>query len=120
MDDGDVVRHLSPIQKVEQSELLHRVLVCRRVGADVAVDSPGPSSQTTTRFVSFRNARRFTSGRLTHSDFGPELNDTHPTLAIVELQRILVDEEGQDWDEAWRIVVATFGCEYDVELAVVS
>lgn len=37
-----------------------------------------------------------------------QLNDTHPTLAIVELQRILVDLEGLAWDEAWNIVTNTF------------
>ncbi|RAL66596.1 hypothetical protein DID88_006286 [Monilinia fructigena] len=37
------------------------------------------------------------------------LNDTHPTLAIVELQRILVDLEGLEWDEAWGVVTKTFG-----------
>ena len=36
------------------------------------------------------------------------LLDTHPTLAIVELQRILVDIEGIDWDHAWGIVKRTF------------
>jgi starch phosphorylase len=38
-----------------------------------------------------------------------QLNDTHPTLAVVELQRILVDVEGLDWDTAWGIVTKTFG-----------
>ena len=37
-----------------------------------------------------------------------QLNDTHPTLAVVELQRILVDLEGLDWDEAWSIVTKVF------------
>lgn len=36
-----------------------------------------------------------------------QLNDTHPTLAVAELQRILVDIEGLEWAEAWDIVTKT-------------
>ena len=32
-----------------------------------------------------------------------QLNDTHPTVAVAELMRILMDEEGLEWDEAWDV-----------------
>ena len=51
-----------------------------------------------------------------HSDFSIfhqwvaiQLNDTHPSIAVPELMRLLVDEEGLEWFEAWEVVVQVFG-----------
>ncbi|MCD7921355.1 MAG: glycogen/starch/alpha-glucan phosphorylase [Clostridiales bacterium] len=39
-----------------------------------------------------------------------QMNDTHPTVAVAELMRILMDEEGLGWDEAWEVTTKT--CAY--------
>ena len=39
-----------------------------------------------------------------------QMNDTHPTLTVAELMRILMDEEGLEWDQAWDITTKT--CAY--------
>jgi starch phosphorylase len=61
----------------------------------------------------FDIVRRFKKTKRAWAEFPDQvaiqLNDTHPTLAIVELQRILIDMEGLEWDEAWSIVTKTFG-----------
>ncbi|MGD1281737.1 glycogen/starch/alpha-glucan phosphorylase [Mycobacterium seoulense] len=41
--------------------------------------------------------------------FALQLNDTHPSIGVAELMRLLVDERELTWDEAWEITVATFG-----------
>ncbi|OGV52191.1 MAG: glycogen phosphorylase [Lentisphaerae bacterium GWF2_52_8] len=55
---------------------------------------------------------KYNGGKLNklHERVSIQLNDTHPALAIPELMRILVDEEGLDWDEAWATCRKT--CNY--------
>lgn len=43
-----------------------------------------------------------------HEKVAIHINDTHPTLAIPELMRILLDECGYGWEQAWHIVTNTF------------
>ena len=50
----------------------------------------------------------------THSDITKlyekvtfQMNDTHPTMAVAELMRILMDEEGLGWDQAWDVTTKT-------------
>ncbi|OCQ89360.1 glycogen phosphorylase [Nostoc sp. MBR 210] len=44
-----------------------------------------------------------------HQSFAVQLNDTHPSIGVAELMRLLVDEYQLEWDQAWQITQNTFG-----------
>ena len=48
--------------------------------------------------------------RKLHEKVAIQMNDTHPTVAVAELMRILLDEEGLGWNEAWEVTTKT--CAY--------
>ncbi|MBD2425731.1 glycogen/starch/alpha-glucan phosphorylase [Phormidium sp. FACHB-1136] len=43
-----------------------------------------------------------------HEKFTAQLNDTHPAVGVAELMRLLVDDHGMGWDEAWDVTRHTF------------
>ncbi len=57
--------------------------------------------------------RRYRRNHTTFDEFAEkvaiQMNDTHPSLTVAELMRVLLDENALEWDDAWKITTATLG-----------
>ena len=65
-------------------------------------------SSATVQDIFYRFAKKHDDLSLLPEKVAIQLNDTHPTLAIPELMRILLDDKRLDWNEAWHIALHTF------------
>ncbi|HEX9079428.1 MAG TPA: glycogen/starch/alpha-glucan phosphorylase, partial [Desulfuromonadaceae bacterium] len=65
-------------------------------------------SSATVQDIFYRFAKKHSDISLLPDKVAIQLNDTHPTLTIPELMRILVDEKRLSWDAAWDTAVRTF------------
>jgi starch phosphorylase len=65
-------------------------------------------SSATVQDIFYRFAKKHDNLSLLPEKVAIQLNDTHPTLAIPELMRILLDDKRLGWDESWHIACETF------------
>ncbi|HIJ94744.1 MAG TPA: glycogen/starch/alpha-glucan phosphorylase [Desulfuromonadales bacterium] len=65
-------------------------------------------SSATVQDIFYRFAKKHDNLALLPEKVAIQLNDTHPTLAIPELMRILLDQKQLAWEDAWQLAVRTF------------
>jgi len=104
--------YLRAVEEKDLSENISKVLYPN----DVTVMGKELRLQQQYFFVSCSIHDILTRHLKVHEGFGDfaakvaiQLNDTHPAIAIAELMRVLVDEHGMEWEEAWPLCRATFG-----------
>ncbi|QWV99167.1 glycogen/starch/alpha-glucan phosphorylase [Geomonas nitrogeniifigens] len=107
-NEGNYIR---AVEKKMQSETISKVLYPADnvvEGKELRFKQEYFLASATVHDVIYRFKKKHQDMRLLPEKVAIQLNDTHPTLAIPELMRVLIDEEGVDWEDAWEITRKTF------------
>ncbi|MBJ6799114.1 glycogen/starch/alpha-glucan phosphorylase [Geomonas propionica] len=107
-NEGNYIR---AVEKKMQSETISKVLYPADnvvEGKELRFKQEYFLASATVHDVLYRFQKKHQDMRLLPDKVAIQLNDTHPTLAIPELMRVLMDVEGVDWEEAWEITKKTF------------
>jgi glycogen phosphorylase len=107
-NEGNYIR---AVEKKMQSETISKVLYPADnviEGKELRFKQEYFLASATVHDVIYRFKKKHSDVRLLPLKVAIQLNDTHPTLAIPELMRVLIDLEGIPWDEAWEITQKTF------------
>jgi len=107
-NEGNYIR---AVEKKMQSETISKVLYPADnviEGKELRFKQEYFLASATVHDVLYRFKKKHTDVRLLPQKVAIQLNDTHPTLAIPEMMRVLIDMEEVPWAEAWEITQLTF------------
>ncbi|WP_224962259.1 glycogen/starch/alpha-glucan phosphorylase [Geomonas subterranea] len=107
-NEGNYIR---AVEKKMQSETISKVLYPADnvvEGKELRFKQEYFLASATVHDVIYRFKKKHQAMRLLPEKVAIQLNDTHPTLAIPELMRVLMDVEGVEWEDAWDITKKTF------------
>lgn len=107
-NEGNYIR---AVEKKMQSETISKVLYPADnviEGKELRFKQEYFLASATVHDVLYRFRKKHKDMRLLPEKVAIQLNDTHPTLAIPELMRVLIDLEHVEWEEAWEITRKTF------------
>jgi len=107
-NEGNYIR---AVEKKMQSETISKVLYPADnviEGKELRFKQEYFLASATVHDVLYRFKKKHKDMRLLPEKVAIQLNDTHPTLAIPELMRVLLDLENVEWEEAWDITKKTF------------
>lgn len=102
--------YINAVRETEMHENITRVLYPNDkvfVGQELRLKQEYFLVSSTIQDILRRFRKEDTDWRLLPEKVSIQCNDTHPNLAVPELMRILLDEEGLDWDTAWEITEKT-------------
>jgi len=107
-NEGNYIR---AVEKKMQSETISKVLYPADnviEGKELRFKQEYFLASATVHDVLYRFKKKHQDMRLLPDKVAIQLNDTHPTLAIPELMRVLIDQEEVGWEDAWEITRQTF------------
>lgn len=107
-NEGNYIR---AVEKKMQSETISKVLYPADnviEGKELRFKQEYFLASATVHDVLYRFKKKHRDMKLLPEKVAIQLNDTHPTLAIPELMRVLIDLENLEWEEAWEITKKTF------------
>lgn len=105
-------KYMEAVQKKLLTENISKVLYPpdKEVeGRELRIKQEYFLASATIQDILYRFKKKHSDPRLLPEKVAIQLNDTHPTLAIPELLRILLYHERLDWETAWDVTVRTFG-----------
>ncbi|MFZ5774296.1 MAG: glycogen/starch/alpha-glucan phosphorylase [Thermodesulfobacteriota bacterium] len=104
--------YIAAVQSKVQSETISKVLYPSddiREGQELRLKQQYFFVAATFQDILRRFRKKNTSFGGFADQIAVQLNDTHPSIAIPELMRLLMDEDRLEWEQAWKICVGTFG-----------